>query len=87
MKWLVNYLTRKKDEQNIVQKSNELTKSYQEEDSCVLTNTEKFMYWNDDRESQIRELAYYKWEAAGRPDGQDAQFWDEAEKEVDEINE
>lgn len=34
------------------------------------------------REEEIRELAYYKWEAAGRPPGDGRQFWEEAEKEV-----
>jgi hypothetical protein len=34
------------------------------------------------REHEIRELAYYKWEAAGRPPGDGRQFWEEAEKEV-----
>lgn len=31
---------------------------------------------------KIEKLAYYKWEAAGRPEGQDMRFWEEAEKEI-----
>lgn len=30
----------------------------------------------------IRELAYSKWEEAGKPDGKDDEFWAEAEKEM-----
>jgi hypothetical protein len=33
-------------------------------------------------EVQIRELAYYKWEQAGCPEGDGLSFWIEAEKEV-----
>jgi len=33
-------------------------------------------------EAQIRELAYYKWEEAGRPPGDGRQFWEEAEREI-----
>lgn len=33
-------------------------------------------------EQSIRELAYAKWEAAGRPDGDGVQFWLEAEREL-----
>lgn len=33
-------------------------------------------------EPAIRELAYSKWEAAGRPTGDGAQFWLEAEREL-----
>lgn len=33
-------------------------------------------------EEEIRTLAYYKWEAAGRPPGDGSQFWSEAEKEL-----
>jgi hypothetical protein len=29
----------------------------------------------------IREAAYYKWEQAGRPEGEDVRFWLEAEQE------
>lgn len=31
---------------------------------------------------EIRELAYRKWEAAGRPPGNGEQFWSDAEKEL-----
>jgi hypothetical protein len=31
---------------------------------------------------RIRELAYQKWEQAGRPPGDGKNFWDEAEKEL-----
>ena len=34
------------------------------------------------RERAIRELAYAKWEAAGRPAGDGVQFWLEAEREL-----
>lgn len=30
----------------------------------------------------IRELAYFKWKAAGCPDGQDDRFWLDAEREL-----
>lgn len=33
-------------------------------------------------EQLIRELAYSKWEQAGRPDEMAMQFWLEAEKEI-----
>jgi hypothetical protein len=33
---------------------------------------------------QIRELAYLKWEQAGRPSGRDTEFWLAAEKELRE---
>jgi len=33
-------------------------------------------------EDEIRLNAYLKWEAAGRPDGDEVQFWLEAEKEL-----
>ncbi len=31
---------------------------------------------------RIRELAYYLWEKAGRPDGQADEFWHMAEREI-----
>lgn len=30
----------------------------------------------------VRQLAYRKWEEAGRPDGDGAEFWLEAEREL-----
>ncbi len=30
---------------------------------------------------QIQEIAYYRWEAAGRPHGRDREFWARAEEE------
>ena len=39
----------------------------------------------EDRRMMIAMHAYYKWEQAGFPGGQDWQHWLEAEKEVDEI--
>jgi hypothetical protein len=36
-----------------------------------------------DREQQVRELAYLKWEAAGRPPGDGAEFWQAAAQEID----
>lgn len=35
-------------------------------------------------EMQIRDRAYALWEAAGRPDGQDKEFWAMAEQELAE---
>lgn len=35
-----------------------------------------------DRERRIRERAYHLWEAEGRPDGRDAEFWERA-RELD----
>jgi len=31
--------------------------------------------------SELTKLAYEKWERAGKPDGKDKEFWDEAEKD------
>jgi hypothetical protein len=31
--------------------------------------------------NEVQELAYYKWEQAGCPDGRDLEFWLEAEEE------
>ena len=33
-------------------------------------------------ETRIRERAYAIWEAAGRPDGQERQHWEQAAREV-----
>ncbi len=33
-------------------------------------------------EDQVRLLAYFKWEAAGRPPGDGVEFWVEAEREL-----
>jgi hypothetical protein len=33
-------------------------------------------------EQAIRELAYFKWEAAGRPEGDGVQFWLAAERDL-----
>ncbi len=33
-------------------------------------------------EDDVRLLAYFKWEADGRPDGHDLHFWYEAEREL-----
>jgi hypothetical protein len=33
-------------------------------------------------EETIRQLAYQRWEAAGRPDGSDVNFWLEAERDL-----
>lgn len=37
-------------------------------------------------ESKIRKLAYIKWEQAGKPEGQDLEFWFIAEKDIQEKN-
>ncbi len=36
----------------------------------------------DDFDMAVRELAYFKWEAAGFPEGDGFDFWLEAEKEL-----
>jgi hypothetical protein len=33
-------------------------------------------------EDEIRERAHQLWEQAGKPDGQDEQFWREAERQL-----
>lgn len=33
-------------------------------------------------EQKVREVAYFKWQAAGRPNGRDVEFWKAAEVEV-----
>lgn len=37
---------------------------------------------NDDFDMAVRELAYFKWEAAGFPEGDGFDFWLEAEREL-----
>lgn len=37
-----------------------------------------------DKTEQIRQHAYRLWQAAGSPDGQDAQHWQEAEEQLRE---
>ena len=37
---------------------------------------------HDGAEERIRRLAYMKWEAAGRPDGDGMSFWLKAEREL-----
>jgi len=37
----------------------------------------------NDREERIRARAYALWEQAGRPEGQEADHWAEAERQVD----
>ncbi|MBL8817311.1 MAG: DUF2934 domain-containing protein [Planctomyces sp.] len=37
---------------------------------------------SDDFDMAIRELAYFKWESAGFPDGDGLEFWLEAEREL-----
>ena len=39
--------------------------------------------WREERERQVRELAYQKWQGAGEPQGDGLQFWLDAEREVD----
>jgi hypothetical protein len=38
-------------------------------------------------EDQIRDLAYVLWDEAGRPDGQDREFWSRAERQLSETGE
>ena len=35
-------------------------------------------------ETKIRDRAYQLWEQAGQPEGRDAEFWHEAERELSE---
>lgn len=37
---------------------------------------------DQDRDDRVRQLAYMLWEAAGRPEGEDARFWREAEQQL-----
>lgn len=37
----------------------------------------------DEREDRIRARAYELWEAAGRPEGRQAEHWEQAEREID----
>jgi hypothetical protein len=37
-----------------------------------------------DTEARIRDRAYALWETAGRPEGQDKEFWSAAERELAE---
>ncbi|WP_182085323.1 DUF2934 domain-containing protein [Aureimonas sp. ME7] len=36
-----------------------------------------------DKDQEIRNLAYFLWEKAGRPAGQEHDFWAEAAKQVE----
>jgi hypothetical protein len=36
----------------------------------------------NDINARIRELAYFKWELAGKPDSDGAEFWLQAEEEI-----
>ncbi len=36
-------------------------------------------------QQEIRERAYQKWEAAGKPDGKDLKFWLEAQHESSRV--
>ena len=38
---------------------------------------------NDDILEPIRVRAYFLWEQAGRPEGGDLQFWDQARQEIE----
>jgi hypothetical protein len=38
-------------------------------------------------DEQIRTRAHKLWEQAGKPDGRDAEFWHQAEKEMREMEE
>lgn len=40
---------------------------------------------SDAREDRIRQLAYQRWEEAGRPYGADEQFWRDAEQELSAV--
>ena len=37
---------------------------------------------NDERTQRVRDRAHALWEQAGRPEGQDAQHWSQAEHEI-----
>ena len=49
------------------------------------TKQKKTVISEDEKRVMIAMHAYYKWEHAGFPGGQDWQHWLEAEKEVDEM--
>jgi hypothetical protein len=36
-------------------------------------------------DEEIRFRAYLKWEAAGKPKGEDARFWQEAKQELESV--
>ena len=40
------------------------------------------MIHDHELEEKIKELAYHKWEEAGKPENMEAHFWLEAEKEI-----
>ena len=42
------------------------------------------MFVHQPIDESIRKKAYYLWELAGRPEGQNEQFWFQAEKELKE---
>jgi hypothetical protein len=41
------------------------------------------MTTSSDRDQEIRNLAYFLWEKAGRPTGQEHDFWAEAARRVE----
>ena len=41
------------------------------------------MIISDDRDQEIRNLAYFLWEKAGRPSGQEHDFWAEAARRIE----
>lgn len=38
---------------------------------------------NTDRDEDVRRLAYFLWEKAGRPNGSEHHFWAEASNEIE----
>lgn len=39
-----------------------------------------------DNDQQIRDLAYFLWEKAGRPQGMEHRFWAEAQEQIEGQN-
>lgn len=67
----------KTEEVNSVSKSSSDIDDYFEETLEAL-KTE----FNAAKENQVRDLAYYLWEDAGRPDGRSDEFWRQAEESL-----
>lgn len=42
------------------------------------------MTHTDQEQQEIRQTAYRKWEQAGKPEGQEMEFWLDAEREMEE---
>jgi hypothetical protein len=49
----------------------------------VVSQTTRLGEKMDEFVQNVRVLAYFKWEKAGKPEGNDLQFWLDAENELD----